>query len=73
MCQYQNLSIKFMEDNIDNINFDLISEYQQLTIQFIAKYIDKINWKVIGENIKTRYLYNDSFINLFSTNLYGIV
>ena len=66
ICQYQNLTIEFMEEYIDKINWELISEFQLLTIHFIAKYADKIDWEVIGHNLKTKYLYNDSFIQLFS-------
>ena len=66
LCQYQNLSIEFMEEHIDKINWELVSEFQLLTIQFIAKYVDKIDWEVIGHNLKTKYLYNDSFIKLFA-------
>lgn len=66
ICQYQNLTTEFMEKNIDKINWELVSEFQLLTIQFIAKYADKIDWEVIGHNLKTKYLYNDSFIQLFA-------
>ena len=66
ICKYQNLTVEFMNSNKDKLNWDLVSEFQLLTIQFIAGNMDKINWSLIGDNLKTRYLYNDSFMKLFS-------
>jgi hypothetical protein len=66
ICQYQDLTIDFMNKYKKLLNWNLISEFQLLSIHFIANNINNINWNLIEDNLKTRYLYNDSFIKLFS-------
>jgi hypothetical protein len=68
ICKYQNLTIEFMEKNINNIDWEIISESQFMTLEFIIKYKDKISWNLIGQNIKLEYLFNDTFVDLFSDN-----
>ena len=65
LCKYQNLSINFMNNNKDKIIWDIISENQFLTLEFIFNNKDLINWTQLGKNIKSQYLLNDSFLNLF--------
>lgn len=66
ICQYQDLTIEFMNKYKSYLNWNLISEFQLLSISFIANNIDNIKWELIGDNLKTRYLYNDAFMQLFS-------
>lgn len=68
ICKYQNLTIEFMEKNINNIDWEIISESQFMTLEFIIKYKDKISWNLIGQNIKLEYLFNDTFVDIFSDN-----
>lgn len=68
ICKYQNLTIEFMEKYINNIDLKIISESQFMTLEFIIKYKDKISWNLIGQNIKLEFLFNDTFVDLFSEN-----
>ena len=74
ICKYQNLTIEFMEKHINNLHWDIISENQLMTLEFIVKYKEKIKWDVIGQNIKLEYLFNDTFVNIFSKyNIWNIL
>ena len=65
LCTYQNLSIDIMEEYKDNILWDIISENQFMTLEFIYDNKDLINWPLLCKNIKTEYLLNEAFIELF--------
>lgn len=66
ISKYQNLSITFMETYLNNLEWDEISQSQFMTLEFILKNKDVINWSLIGQNIKLEFLFNDSFVEIFS-------
>lgn len=70
ICKYQSLNIDFMERNVEKLSWDFISEHQFMTLEFIVKHKDNINWKLMSENVKLEFLFNDSFLEIFSD--YGI-
>lgn len=68
ICKYQNLTIEFMEKYINKLIWNIISESQFMSYEFINKYKDYICWDLIGQNIKLEFLFNDSFVEIFSEN-----
>lgn len=74
ICKYQNIEINFMEKYFDKLNWDLVCENQFLTLEFISKYMDNINWSLLSQNIKLEYLFNESFLEIFSEkNIWDIL
>jgi hypothetical protein len=61
----QNMPDDVIEKYEKHLDWDIISQEQLLKIQTIVKYHDKINWKLLPLNIKTQYLFNDSFVLIF--------
>lgn len=61
----QNLTDEILEKYKDHLDWDIISQEQLLKLQTILKYKDKINWSLLPLNIKTQYLFNDSFVLIF--------
>lgn len=61
----QNLSDDIIDKYEKHLDWDIISQEQLLKIQTIIKYHDKINWLLLPLNIKTQYLFNDSFVLIF--------
>jgi hypothetical protein len=61
----QNLNDEILEKYQDKLDWNIISQEQLLRIQTIIKYKDKINWSLLPLNIKTQYLFNDSFVLVF--------
>jgi hypothetical protein len=61
----QNLPDDIIEKYEKHLDWDVVSQEQLLKIQTIAKYHDKINWILLPLNIKTQYLFNDSFVLIF--------
>jgi hypothetical protein len=47
ICKYQKLSIIFMHQYNQHLDFDKICQYQHLTEMFIDTYKNKINWEKI--------------------------
>jgi hypothetical protein len=61
----QNLPDDIIEKYEKHLDWDVVSQEQLLKIQTITKYHDKINWTLLPLNIKTQYLFNDSFVLIF--------
>ena len=61
----QNIPDDVIEKYEKHLDWDIISQEQLLKLQTIIKYHDKINWSLLPLNIKTQYLFNDSFILIF--------
>lgn len=61
----QNLTDEILEKYKDHLDWDIISQEQLLKLQTILKYKDIINWSLLPLNIKTQYLFNDSFVLIF--------
>ena len=61
----QNLADDIIEKYEKHLDWDIISQEQLLKLQTIVKYNKKINWKLLPLNIRTQYLFNDTFILLF--------
>lgn len=61
----QILSEDILEKYIDKWDWGIISQEQFLKLKFIIKYSDKINWRLLPLNIKTQYLFNDTFVEYF--------
>jgi hypothetical protein len=61
----QNLPDDIIDKYQNNFDWDIISQEQLLKLQTIAKYHKKINWSLLPLNIKTQYLFNDSFVLIF--------
>jgi hypothetical protein len=61
----QNLPDDIIEKYEKHLDWDIITQEQLLKIQTIAKYHTKINWSLLPLNIKTQYLFNDSFVLIF--------
>lgn len=61
----QNLPDDIIEKYEKHLDWNDVSQEQLLKIQTIAKYHDKINWSLLPLNIKTQYLFNDSFVLIF--------
>jgi hypothetical protein len=61
----QNLTDEILEKYKDHLDWNIISQEQLLKLQTILKYKDKINWSLLPLNIKTQYLFNDSFVLIF--------
>ena len=56
MCGFSynpNITIKFIEKNIDQINFHSLSENPNITIEFIERHKDKISFCSLSRNIFT--------------------
>jgi len=74
ICKYQNLTIEFMDKYINYIDWKIISESQFMTLEFIIKNKSNISWELIGQNIKLEFLFNDTFVELFSEkNIWNIL
>jgi len=65
LCLYQNLTVDFIKKYSNEINWEIISENQLLNFDILAEYHKKINWEKLSKNIKSQYLLNDTFIDLF--------
>jgi hypothetical protein len=61
----QNLPDEIIDKYEKHFNWDIISQEQLLKLETIVKYNKKINWSLLPLNIKTQYLFNDSFILVF--------
>jgi hypothetical protein len=61
----QNLPDDIIEKYEKYLDWDVVSQEQLLKIQTIVKYHNKINWSLLPLNIKTQYLFNDSFVLMF--------
>ena len=61
----QNIPDDIIDKYEKHLDWDIISQEQLLKIQTIVKYHKKINWSLLPLNIKTQYLFNDSFILVF--------
>ena len=74
ICKYQNLTIEFMDKYINYIDWKIISESQFMTLEFIIKNKNNISWELIGLNIKLEFLFNDTFVDIFSEkNIWNIL
>ena len=61
---------QYLEEDIidkynDKLDWNIISQDQFLKLKTIAKYHKKINWYLLATNLKTKYLFNDSFVRYF--------
>jgi hypothetical protein len=61
----QNLTDDIIEKYENYFDWDIISREQLLKLQTIIKYNKKINWSLLPLNMKTQYLFNDTFILVF--------
>jgi hypothetical protein len=61
----QNLTDDIIEKYENYFDWDIISREQLLKLQTIVKYNNKINWSLLPLNMKTQYLFNDTFILVF--------
>ena len=61
----QNLPDEIIDKYEKHLNWDIISQEQLLKLETIVKYNNKINWSLLPLNIKTQYLFNDTFILVF--------
>ena len=61
----QNLTDDIIEKYEKHFDWDIISQEQLLKLQTIVKYNKKINWSLLPFNMKTQYLFNDTFILIF--------
>ena len=61
----QNLPDEIIDKYEKHFNWDIISQEQLLKLETIVKYNKKINWSLLPLNIKTQYLFNDTFILVF--------
>lgn len=66
ICKYQNISLDFMKKYKNKLNWDLVCENQFMTLEFITENLEKINWTLLSQNIKLEFLFNESFLELFS-------
>jgi hypothetical protein len=63
---YQDVGEELLTKYKDNFDMDIISEHQFLTLKYILLNHEKINWKLLPTNLRTKYLFNDSFVITFS-------
>lgn len=61
----QNLTDEVIEKYQDKWDWDIISQEQLLTLNIVSKFHLKLNWEVMPMNLKTQYLFNDSFVLFF--------
>jgi len=61
----QNLADDIIEKYEKHLDWDIISQEQLLKLQTVIKYNKKINWSLLPLNLKTQYLFNDTFILIF--------
>lgn len=61
----QNLSDEIIDKYEKHFDWDIISQEQLLKLETLVKYNKKINWSLLPLNIKTQYLFNDTFILVF--------
>ena len=61
----QNLDEDIIEKYEKHLDWDIISREQFLKLNTIVKYNKKINWSLLPLNMKTQYLFNDTFILIF--------
>lgn len=61
----QNIPDDIIEKYEKHLDWNIISQEQLLKLQTIVKFHDKINWSLLPLNIKTQYLFNDSFVLVF--------
>jgi len=48
VCQYQKLSVEFIEQHLDDINWDALSQNIYMSDYLIEKYHDKLDWYLIS-------------------------
>jgi hypothetical protein len=61
----QNLDEDIIEKYEKYLDWDIVSREQFLKLQTIVKYNKQINWSLLPLNMKTQYLFNDTFILIF--------
>jgi hypothetical protein len=61
----QNLDDDIIDKYEKHLDWDIVSREQLLKLQTIVKYNKKINWSLLPLNMKTQYLFNDTFILIF--------
>jgi len=61
----QNLPDEIIDKYEKYLNWDIISQEQLLKLETLVKYNKKINWSLLPLNLKTQYLFNDTFILVF--------
>lgn len=61
----QNLADDIIEKYDKHLDWDIVSREQLLKLQTVVKYNKKINWSLLPLNMKTQYLFNDTFILVF--------
>ena len=61
----QNLADDIIEKYEKHLDWDIVSREQLLKLQTVVKYNKKINWSLLPLNMKTQYLFNDTFILIF--------
>lgn len=61
----QNLPDEIIDKYEKHFDWDIISQEQLLKLETLVKYNKKINWSLLPLNIKTQYLFNDTFILVF--------
>ena len=71
IAKYQKLSEEYLEENKDNLDWDIISEYQTLSEDFIDKMSDYVNWTWITEKQKMTKKFIMS--HLVKLNLYRLM
>ena len=65
LCQNEELSDEFIQQNFKKINWNYFSRYQKLTFEKIDKYINKINWREIVYNP----YFDKEFVNRYINHL----
>ena len=61
----QNLDEDIIEKYEKYLDWDIVSREQFLKLNTIVKYNKNINWSLLPLNMKTQYLFNDTFILIF--------
>jgi hypothetical protein len=61
----QALSEEVIERFKDKWDWDAISMEQFLTLRMVTTHHARLNWHLLPMNMKTQYLFNDGFVNVF--------
>lgn len=65
IVETQDLSEDLLTKYKEYLDMNLVSQEQYLTLKFILLNNTDINWEILPTNLKTKYLFNDSFVELF--------
>lgn len=65
ICQYQNITIEFIEDNMKYIDFKIISQFQYNNLKIVERYADQFDWDLIStKKLSIAYLQQfEKYIN----------